>query len=130
VWAIVDAAMRSVAPRLWLLLLTVVLASVVGVLPAQAATRLVAKVGPGSSISLRTASGRPVAKLAAGAYVIVVKDRSRAQNFDLKGPAASSSRKTALRFKGVVTWRLQLAPGKYHFFSDGRPTFRSAFRVV
>jgi hypothetical protein len=126
----VETVVKIVTSRLCLFLFVLLLTLAVGVLPAQAATRLVAKAGPGTSISLRTASGKSVTRLASGTYVILVKDRSRVQNFDLLGPVAKSSRKTSLRFLGAVTWRLTLVPGRYSYYSDAHPTFRSTFRVV
>ena len=54
--------------------------------PATAATKLVATVGPGFTISL-TKGGKKVTKLAPGAYTITVRDRSTIHNFLLRGPA-------------------------------------------
>src|ERR671916_3465886 len=54
---------------------------------AQAAPpKLVASVGPGFTISLKTAAGKKVTALKAGTYAITVKDRSADHDFPLRGP--------------------------------------------
>ena len=89
-----------------------------GAVPAEAATRLTATVGPNASISLKTSAGRAVRSLKAGSYVIVVRDRSRAHNFHLTGPTNAMNRTTTVRFVGTTTWRLRLIKGKYSFACD------------
>lgn len=95
--------------------------------PAPKLTRLIASVGPGTAISLRKASGGVVRTLNAGRYSIAVRDRSRTQNFHLRGPGVN--RKTGIPFVGTVTWNLTLGKGRYTFASDAAPTMRGAFRV-
>lgn len=89
-----------------------------GAVPAEAATKLTATVGPGSTISLKTSAGRAVRSLKAGSYVIQVRDRSRAHNFHLSGPTNALTRSTTLRFVGTTTWRLRLIKGTYRFACD------------
>ena len=57
-----------------------------------------------------------VTSLAAGSYVIVVRDRSKKHNFHLLGPGVN--RKTTVAGRGTVTWNLTLAAGKFSFRSD------------
>jgi plastocyanin len=89
-----------------------------GAVPAEAATRLTATVGPNASISLKTSAGRAVRSLKPGSYVIQVRDRSRAHNFHLSGPTNALNRMTTTRFVGTTTWRLTLIKGTYRFACD------------
>lgn len=96
--------------------------------PPPAPTRLVATVGPRSTISLRSASGSVLRSLKAGAYAIVVRDRTRAHNFHLVGPGVN--RRTAVAGTGTLTWRVTLRPGTLRFFSDRAPkTVKGSIRV-
>ena len=96
--------------------------------PPPAPTRLTGTVGPSATISLRTAAGGRVTMLAAGSYVITVRDRSRAHNFRLTGPGVS--RATGVRFRGTVTWRVTLRAGTYSFRCDPhRRKMRGSFMV-
>jgi plastocyanin len=83
--------------------------------PPPTPTRLVATVGPTNTISL-TRDGVRVRTLTAGAYVIVVRDRSKRHNFHLTGPGVN--RKTAVARTGTVTWRLTLRAGTFRYVSD------------
>lgn len=83
---------------------------------ARPATRLVATVGPGATIALRTTAGRRVQRLRPGRYVITVRDRSRAHNFRLRGPGVTRATRTS--FVGTVTWRVTLRRGTYRFRCD------------
>lgn len=97
--------------------------------PPPTPTRLNASVGPGNSISLRTAGGARVRTLSRGRYRIVVRDRSRAHNFRLVGPGIS--RTTGVRFTGTVTWTLTLRAGTYRFMSVPQARrVRGSFRVT
>jgi plastocyanin len=102
-----------------LLVLAVLTAAALGAaVPAGAATRLTATVGPNSTISLKTSAGRAVRSLKAGSYVIQVRDRSRLHNFHLTGPTNALNRSTTTRFLGTTTWRLRLVKGTYSFVCD------------
>ncbi len=70
------------------------------------------------AIALRTAAGKAVRSLAAGAYVVQVSDRSRRQNAHVLG--AGVNRKTGIAFVGKATWRLTLAAGKLAYRSDAK----------
>jgi hypothetical protein len=105
--------------------------------PAMSAAnfpRLLATIGPKHDISLMR-GGKKVSAISSGTYLIVVRDRSRTDNFHLEGPedpaAPHVDRRTKIRFVGIVTWRLTLrGAGRYIFRSDGRSsTIGGSFRV-
>ena len=99
-------------------------------LPGTAATpKLVATVGPGDSITLRTSAGAPVRSLRAGVYTVVVKDKSNEHNFRIVGPGVSKA--TGVGSTGTVTWKVKLARGKaYRFQCDPHSDdMRGAFRA-
>ena len=82
---------------------------------AQAAPqKLVGTVGPGFSISLKTATGKRVTGLTRGTYTLTVKDRSDEHNFFVSGPGLKKS-VTGVDFVGTKTVTLRLASGKYAF---------------
>ena len=84
-------------------------------LTAQAAPqKLVGTVGPGFTISLKTATGKRVTGLTRGAYTITVRDRSDEHNFFVSGPGLKKS-VTGVEFVGTKTVTLRLASGKYAF---------------
>jgi hypothetical protein len=95
--------------------------------PPPPPTRLTGTVGPRKTISLRDATGR-LTTMQAGAVVVTVNDRTRVDNFHLTGPRVN--RKTGVAFRGRVTWRLTLNPGRYTYRSDKRKTLRRAFTVT
>jgi plastocyanin len=88
------------------------LVSLVAAAPATAATKLVATVGPGFTITLKKA-GKRVTTLPPGAYTITVQDRSGFHNFSLSGPAIRRS--TTVSFVGTKTWNVTLRRGKYNY---------------
>lgn len=93
-----------------------------------AARRLVATVGPGFTISLRTPAGARVTTLTRGTYTITVRDRSRQHNFHLIGPRVN--RRTTVAARGTFTWRLTLRAGRYRFVCDPHAAvMRGSFRV-
>ena len=85
--------------------------------PASPKT-LTAVVGPGATITLKTASGRKATSVPAGVYTIVVQDRSDEHNFRLAGPGVN--RATGLDSTGRKVWRnVRLAKGKkYTYLCD------------
>lgn len=120
--------------RIVLLLAAAATAAVVAALalavPGSAATpKLVATVGPGDAITLRTAAGAPVRSLRAGVYTVVVKDRSDEHNFRIAGPGVSKA--TGVGSTGTVTWKVKLLRGKaYRFQCDPHSDdMRGAFRT-
>jgi plastocyanin len=93
-----------------------------------ATRRLIATVGPGFTISLRTPAGARVRTLARGAYTITVRDRSRMHNFHLIGPRVN--RRTTVAARGTFTWRFTLRAGTYRFVCDPHAAaMRGSFRV-
>lgn len=101
--------------------------AVVAVAPASAATRLVATVGPGATITL-TKAGKKVTTLRPDAYTITVRDRSRFHNFALTGPGVR--RLTTVSFVGTRTWNVTLRRGKHTFVCTPHASFmRGTFNV-
>ena len=95
--------------------------------PPTPPPRLLATVGPNATISL-TLNGRRVTSLAAGSYTIVVRDRSRRQNFHLIGPGIN--RRTGVARTGTFTWSVNLRAGVHRFLSDpAARRVRGSFRV-
>jgi hypothetical protein len=90
--------------------------------------RLIATVGPGNAIAVRTPAGRAVRTTRSGLYTVAVRDRSRTQNFHLTGPGVN--RKTGVAFRGSVAWQLRVRKGAtYRFVSDAsRARLRGSFR--
>jgi NitT/TauT family transport system substrate-binding protein len=72
--------------------------------------------------------GRAVKSLAEGEYTFVVSDRSKTQNFRLRGPGVS--RTTSVKGRGRATWTLALGPGKYTFSSSGQRKLKGSFKVT
>jgi hypothetical protein len=81
--------------------------------------RLLATVGPSSTISLRSASGAALTTLTAGTYAVAVRDRSKLHNFHLVGKGVN--RKSSLAGTAIQTWQVTLAKGTLRFFSDRSP---------
>ena len=96
---------------------------------SAATPKLVATVGPGETITLRTAAGAPVRSLRAGVYTVVVKDRSDEHNFRIAG--AGVSKATGVGSTGTFTWKVKLLRGKgYRFQCDPHADdMRGAFRA-
>jgi plastocyanin len=86
--------------------------ALVAAAPATAATKLVATVGPGFTITLKKA-GKKVTTLPAGAYTITVQDKSNFHNFSLAGPGIKKS--TTVAFVGTKTWNVTLRKGRFAY---------------
>lgn len=83
---------------------------------APASPRLVATVGPGFTISLKSGSAK-VKTLKAGKYTIAVSDLSSSHDFHLSGPGVS--KKTSIGGTGKATWVVTLQKGKtYRYVCD------------
>lgn len=96
--------------------------------PRPRVKTLTATVGPGRTISLRSGTSR-VSRLKAGRYRIVVRDRSSAHNFHLRGPGVN--KRTAVGFKGTATWTVTLRRGRYRFVCDPHAAvMKGSFRVT
>ena len=87
--------------------------------PATAATKLVATVGPGFTITLKKA-GKKVTTLPAGAYTITVQDKSSIHNFAMTGPGIKKA--TTVPFVGTKTWNVTLRRGKYAYVCTPHPS--------
>jgi plastocyanin len=93
------------------------------------ATKLVASVGPGQTISLRRPGGALVRSLPHGRYAIAVHDRATFHDFHLTG--AGVNRKTAVPFVGTVTWVVTLKKGAYRYVCDPHAqVMRGSFKVT
>ena len=95
--------------------------------PKPAAKKLAGSVGPGSRIALRTASGARATSLKAGAYVLTVRDRSKTDNFHLRGKGVNVS--TGVAFTGSKKWKVRLAKGLYRYFSNAHPALKGSVRA-
>ncbi|HET9287746.1 MAG TPA: hypothetical protein VFO26_09330 [Gaiella sp.] len=76
---------------------------------AKVGARLTLAVGPGATISLKTAAGKRVTLLRPGAYTVVARDRSKIHNARLRG--AGAAKVTGVGFVGTRTWRVVLRKG-------------------
>jgi hypothetical protein len=90
--------------------------------------KLTAQVGPKRAISLKTASGSRVKQLTAGAYSIKVKDLTKSDNFHLIAPGAN--RKTGVKARSTLTWKVNLMTGKGSYRSDAHKLLHGSFVVV
>jgi plastocyanin len=96
--------------------------------PRPAIRRLVATVGPGATIALRTPAGQVVRSTPPGIYSLTVRDQAAVHNFRLSGPGVAIA--TTVPFRGTQTWLVQLRPGTYTFRCDPHAgQMRGTFRV-
>jgi hypothetical protein len=113
--------MKRVAARaLPLLLLAALL-----VLPARGraaahATILRGTVGPGFTITLKTAQGKLVNQLKPGSYMIRIRDLSPIHDFHLFGPGVN--KKTSVVGMGSSSWTVRLTAGVYRYHCDPHRT--------
>jgi hypothetical protein len=92
--------------------------------PAQ---RILGTVGPGRTIALKFTNGSRVRALTTSQVTVAVTDRSRTDNFHLKGNGVN--RATGVGFRGKATWKLTLADGRYTYGSDRHKSLRGSFTV-
>ena len=107
-----------------------VVAAVIGalVVPSVAAARLYARVGPGTTITLKRADGSLVTHLSPGTRRILVRDRASNHNFHLRGPGVD--RRTRVSFVGRRRWTVTFSAGTYTYICDVHPsTMRRSFSV-
>jgi plastocyanin len=78
--------------------------------PKPRVRALRASVSASATVRLSSSSVR------AGAYRILVNDRSRAANFHLAGRGLD--RRTGVQFRGASTWNVRLVRGTYRYGSD------------
>jgi hypothetical protein len=81
---------------------------------SAAPSKLRGAVGPGETISLKTATGKKVSTVSRGTYSITVSDRSDEHNFYLSGPGMKKQL-TGVDFVGTKTVKVTLRAGKYTF---------------
>lgn len=120
--------MRHLRLVLVVLVAALALVTVPAAVSAPAATRLVATVGPGFTITLKTASGTRVRVLKPGAYTITVRDRSNIHNFHLKGPGVNKD--SGVTVVATRTWTVRLRAGRYVYVCDPHASsMRGTFTV-
>lgn len=90
--------------------------------------KLKGKVGPGKTISLKTAAGGTVKSLTAGTYSVAVQDLTKKDNFHLSGPGVA--KKTSVKGKSQATWKLTFKVGTYTYRSDAHKTLKRKFSVT
>ena len=78
-------------------------------------TKLVGTVGPGYTINL-TVGGKKVARLKAGTYSVVIRDRASIHGWSLDGPHGFAKDLTPVPFMGTKTVTLKLKAGKYKYY--------------
>jgi plastocyanin len=95
------------------------------------AAKLKGTVGPGYTIKLTNAAGKPVKTLKAGSYAITVSDRSAAHMFRLVGPGVNKAI-TSLGFRGTKTALVKVKAGKYIYQCDPhtRAGMKASFTVT
>jgi hypothetical protein len=90
--------------------------------------KLAGSVGPGARISVRTASGARASKLKPGLYLLTVSDRSKTDNFHLRGKGVNVA--TGVAFTGSKKWKLRFVKGSYTYASDRHSSLKGGFRVT
>ena len=94
-----------------------------------ATPKLVGTVGPGDTITLKTAAGKRVTTLKAGTYAIAVRDRARDHNFHLRGRGINRAL-SSVPFVGTRTVTVRLRAGVYTFVCQPHADdMRGSFRV-
>ena len=96
--------------------------------PTGTVEPLTGTVGPGFTINLKQ-GGNTVTSLKAGAYTIVVDDRSNMHNFHLMGPGGVDMA-TTVDGVGTVTWQVTLIAGTYTYQCDPHASFMNGSFVV
>ena len=102
----------------------------VGAVSTPTPIQLKGNVGPGRTISLRNADDGSKVTTVSGATpgVITVTDRSKSDNFHLKGPGVNKA--TGIGFRGRAKWKVNLSVGKYVYRSDKHKSLRGSFTVA
>ena len=96
--------------------------------PPTGPKKLVGRVGPGKTISLKTLAGTRVKHLTAGRYRIAVHDATKVDNFHLIGPGIN--KKTGVTFRGTVNWSLTFTSGPVIYRSDAHKKLHGSFSVT
>jgi plastocyanin len=96
---------------------------------SAATAPLKATVGPGFTITLKSAAGALVTRLDPGSYTIEVRDLSDLHSFHLTGPGGVD-KATDIAGTGTFTWDVTLVNGTYSYLCDAHPTtMHKTFRV-
>ena len=97
---------------------------------STAAPKLTGVVGPGFTITLKSAAGKAVKTLKAGTYTIAVQDKAAIHNFHLSGPGVNKS--TTVAFIGSQTWTVKLKKGTYTYQCDPHASvgMKASFKVT
>ena len=111
--------MRVRRLRIALIAATIAVAANVGHAGA-ALPKLRGTVGPGFTIQLKHGT-KPVTKLRAGTYLLVVSDRSPIHDFHLSGPGLNKV-VTRVSFVGTKTIKITLKRGTYRYVCDPHRT--------
>ena len=115
------------------LLLIIALLCLSVAIPANAVTpkaTLTGSVGPGATITLKKGTSK-VTTLKPGLYKFVIRDKSTAHNFHLKGPNGYSKVLTGLAYVGTKTYLITLKPGVWTYICDPHKTFmHGSFKVA
>jgi hypothetical protein len=91
------------------------------------ATTIVATVANGR-VTVTDAGGKPLRRLTAGRYRIVVRDRSAVDDVHVSGSRVD--RRTGRAFRGSTVWLVVFHTGwDYRFFSDSRPVAAVTLRA-
>jgi len=97
-------------------------------LARPASSTLVATVGPGFTITLKSGT-KKVTTLKAGTYTIKVADKASDHNFHLTGPGVN--KKTSVGAKVNQTWKVTLKKGTYKYVCDPHAAFmKGSFKVT
>jgi len=101
--------------------------------PATKAIALTGTVGPGFSIALKDANGKPVNQLDPGDYTITITDNSDDHNFHLTGPGVDKATNLDNTVPGQpekTTWDVTLVNGVYKYKCDAHPgQMKGSFRA-
>jgi NitT/TauT family transport system substrate-binding protein len=79
-----------------------------------------------AAIGMKT-EGVVAKRLDPGKYLAVISDKSKGDNFHLRGPGVD--KRTAVGGTGTVRWNLTLQPGTYRFSSDKHARLHGSFKV-
>jgi NitT/TauT family transport system substrate-binding protein len=79
-----------------------------------------------AAIGMKT-EGVVAKRLDPGKYLAVISDKSKGDNFHLRGPGVD--KRTAVGGTGIVRWNLTLQPGTYRFSSDKHARLHGSFKV-
>lgn len=82
---------------------------------AAAHPPLVGTVGPGYTIKLMQGS-KPVKRLKAGTYTLVIHDKASVHGFSLDGPNGFAKDFSTVPFVGTKTVTVTLKAGKYKYY--------------